>query len=485
MKKGKRIVALALAVVMALGSVCYKPPKAEAVVVETAVVLAAAYTYLAATGFSFAGDGTAYGAMADVLESEMQKHMNEYSETVEVPNLVDTIANGVSLLGDGLVEFSAGAANILAQFETWFVEKFGLIGDDGTPVADSVSVYESNSFIEALEDSGIVLATGFPGGWTSSWSPNGTMISLDDVYQLPNGNEIRCILNPSGSVQMKFYSSAGELIADVYGGVSQSQFGGFWFGVVDNELSVIFKSGSQYCDGSCVQRFELYSGFVLENYNLSIHLDAYYEAAPTVDEQYSMVVNTGLTYADEQSFIDAVLGSAVVGALAPSYTIEAEAAGDIVTPGEDTDTQTGILSWVKKIWQSVAELPATIAQAVADVFVPSAEYMETVPVTIADTFDDRTGFLTYPASLVYDFGDMLHEGQQDFVLRWPTVREPYSKAEIMLAGQFNVSAFVRDNDSVATIYEIYQWVVKAYLTFLFLGLCKRKYNSVLGDRLGG
>jgi len=177
----------------------------------------------------------------------------------------------------------------------------------------------------------------------------------------------------------------------------------------------------------------------------------------------------------------------VAGTLAPAYTIESTTAGDVINPdvGTDTEDQANILSWLKHIVQEVKALPQTIAQAVATVFVPSAEYLAALPVTVTDTFDDRTGFLTYPVSVVHDFAGRLSAGAQDFVLKWPTVYEPYSKGQLMAAGQFNVSKYVRDNDFASDVYDIYQWVVKAYMTFLFLGLCRKKYNSVVGDRLGG
>jgi len=81
---------------------------------------------------------------------------------------------------------------------------------------------------------------------------------------------------------------------------------------------------------------------------LDVTLSAHYEAAPTVDEQYAMVVNPGLTYEDEQSFIDAVMNGVVAGTLAPAYTIESTTAGDVINPdvGTDTEDQANILSWL-------------------------------------------------------------------------------------------------------------------------------------------
>jgi len=140
-----------------------------------------------------------------------------------------------------------------------------------------------------------------------------------------------------------------------------------------------------------------YSGF-----STAFSLSADYEAAPTVEEQYAMVVNPGLTFEDEQSYIDAVMNGVVAGTLASAYTIESTTAGDVINPdvGTDTEEQANILSWLKYIVQDVralpqaisdkfAAFPQAIAEAVKGIFVP-----DTVLTTeITDTFSEKFSFV--------------------------------------------------------------------------------------------
>lgn len=477
-KYGKRVAALALALVVALGSVCYNPPKAEAVFVESAAAMAGAFTYLSATGFEFAGDGTAYGAMADAFQmmftdwtEEYDAYVNEVSGYPEVvaPTLQETILGGMTLLENGFVEFSAAAANALGQFEDWLVGKLGLIDENGSPSGQTSYVYEMMDYpsmpdVDEAKQRFWVITTD---NWLY-FSRRGNLIATD-TYFLVTSNPCDC---PVYSLR----DGAWVLESSISGQVS------FEYSLVKYVSEDIIHNGAVILTGS-----EFPVSYETDTELLSVALSSGYASAPAVEEQYAMVIDTGLTLEDEQSFIDAVMGSALAGTLFPAYTIEQATAGDVVVPDEDEqeNTQTGILSWTKKIWQSVQELPRTIADAVADVFVPSAEYMATVPVVITETFDNRTGFLTYPVSVLHDFAGRLSAGSQDFILKWPTVYEPYSKVQLMAAGQFNVSEYVRDNDFASYVYGIYQWVVKAYMTFLFLGLCRRKYNSVVGDRLEG
>jgi len=482
-KYGKRIAAFALSLVVALGSVCYNPPKAEAVVVESAAAMAGAFTYLSATGFEFAGDGTAYGAMADAfqmmftdLTEEYDAYVNEVSgyPDVTAPTLQETILSGMTLLENGFVKFSAAAANALGRFSAWLIDKLGLVDGYGTPVTTPVYSYGGGAFLpycDVLSDCWNSHPYRVLARWTTNGAYNLYVSVVPFVWKSSGSSEG---LYASGSYAYATYgwSSPVWKLTSSYSGTGFVLY-------TTNPLEIVWANHTIVDEAGSLSS---YSGF-----STAFSLSADYEAAPTVEEQYAMVVNPGLTFEDEQSYIDAVMNGVVAGTLAPAYTIESTTAGDVINPdvGTDTEDQANILSWLKHIVQEVKALPQTIAQAVATVFVPSAEYLAALPVTVTDTFDDRTGFLTYPVSVVHDFAGRLSAGAQDFVLKWPTVYEPYSKGQLMAAGQFNVSKYVRDNDFASDVYDIYQWVVKAYMTFLFLGLCRKKYNSVVGDRLGG
>lgn len=476
MKNGKRIAAFALSLVVALGSVCYRPPKAEAVVFESAALVSAlTSTYLSSTGFSFSANADNWDADAvneRIYNETRQFFVDVYSAYVETEEeFYALLCDGAEILTNGAVKFSAAAANMLGDFSAWLIEKFNL----GPDVVYAIPLDP------ILTTDGIPLTYAYVQDTPSVILTPGVSYSFDSGYKFIN-----------------YKTSDGYYIYELYyNGAYKSSFGNAGTYALVLPINV----NSNRCayldeDNNVVNygiNFSYRSWSVLGidaapniDAKLDITLPADYEAAPEVDEQYAMVVNTGLTFADEQSYIDAVLGGIAAGTLSPTYTIESTTAGDVTVPGEDAedDTQVGILSWTKKIWQSVVELPKSIADAIANVFVPSDEYLAVLPETIADTFDGRTGILTYPTTVLYDFADRIAGGQQDFILSWPTVREPYTNGVMMEAGQFNVSKFVRENQTLSDWYVIYQYAVGVYLTFLFLGLCSRKYNSIVGDSSG-
>lgn len=487
MRIGKRIAALALSMVVALGSVCYKPPKAEAVVLETAALVSASLsTYLSATGFSITSDfdGININQANQMIFSQATQFFSEMGDAIAETEeeFYALLCEGAEFATNGVVNFSASAADILSQFSAWFIDKLGLIGEDGVPVGTPQPIYASGTvtlntgatyplFVYTTETKDSIVPTELPA--------TGYLPVDGSTYYLPNGNWIKTL--DSYEIKLGRADSSTAYASSL----STNYDWAFMFAKSNGTDGVLIYKDGVY---NTFLSSRLTDYFGTEVKNLSVSIPADYEAPPKVEEQYAMVVDTGLTAADAQALIDSITGGFMAGTLSPTYTIEQTTTGDVAVPdeGEDTDdTQVSILSWTKKIWQSVTELPQSIADAVANVFVPSAEYMAALPGTVTDTFASRTGFLTYPVSVLYDFSDRLLMGSDDFILEWPDVKEPTSKAVILAAGEFNVSKFVRDNDSLSDVYIIYQYVVGAYLTFLFLGLCRKKYNSVVGDRLGG
>lgn len=484
MKHGKRVVSLFMAVVIAVGSVCYRPASASAFAITSAVVSSATTAYLGSLGFEFAGMQSYYDGMSEAFETGFRNLEREFSESIELAHdeFQQVVIEGLEFLEEGYIKFSSASADMLNRFADWLCEKLCLVpGGSPMVLVPGISSTHSNyggvvlQTIPLPEALPYVIVCDYNGnGSYQAYACNKPMIYSNGDFFTPDVCTVSSLIFSGGWINSNGWSMPQDRNSAIYVCFAAGEI--LW-----SNHDIKDKKGNVYVMGDST----MIPAEDISNPFLSVTIPSAYESPPAVAEQYAMVVDTGLTYADEQGFIDAVLAGAVAGTLAPTYTVTGTVAPPVEGEDEEENTQTGILSWTKKIWQSVQELPRTIADSVADVFVPSAEYMAAVPATIADTFADRTGFLTYPASLVYDFADRLSDGKQDFVLAWPTIYEPYSKAQLITAGKFNVSQFVRENDSVSTVYEIYQWVVKAYLTFLFLGLCKRKYNSVVGDKLGG
>lgn len=609
----KRIAAFALSLVVALGSVCYKPPKAEAVVAETAVGTAVTAAYLESIGLSVGVAGDVAAALSTGVGSVAASYATATGTAASGSAFLGSVAAGATISPAGVIILTAAGAALLGGLAVWLIHEFGLVGEDGTPVTEPVVVVPGSWSLE------------LPGSelyWNTELRPYYVFFTAVDIP----GNENNFMLASEAPLTTDtFTPTTGEVkrylinrTDEDINGVLYEWLNGDWTVCELNailgtdrgwRIKEIFASSYNVCDtyDNSVYFYATDDLNVPDYSNpvLSVSLSENYGDFPDLSENESMHIDTGLTYKDDESFIDAVMDGVAAGTLSPSYTVEADTeswiyngvslpalpdgvkdyqfityfpdfdaaylyvadsrfyvdsegylrcrdgifdmfiydpngiAGevcsdwtlsasnistsvlgdtvdwanediadertglvyiqgtDITIPdsgadsgpdvGEDTEDgmQAGILSWMKKIWQSVVDLPKSIADAIANVFVPSEEYIAVLPETVAATFDERTGFLTYPVSVLYDFADKLSRGQSDFILKWPTVIEPYSGGQLMAAGQFNVSKYVRDNDFASDVYTIYQWVIGGYLTFLFLGLCRRKYNSVIGDRLGG
>jgi len=408
-----RIAAFALSLVVALGSVCYNPPKAEAVVVESAAAMAGAFTYLSATGFEFAGDGTAYGAMADAfqmmftdLTEEYDAYVNEVSGYPDVvaPTLQETILGGMTLLENGAVKFSAAAANALGRFEDWLIDRLGLIAEDGTPVTAPVAVVPGigdcayyngvllpniDQFITETRPYVIMSLIGRAVTLYFSQEPVPQYLNSLGLYIGYSDSPVPQYLRLSYDLDLGEFT--GEEYRTKLFNFPASNYLWSNFDVYDSDGTLVKKAVNPVVAEDW------------ENPVLSVSLPADYEAAPTVDEQYSMVIDTGLTLEDEQSFIDAVLNGVVAGTLAPAYTIESTTAGDVINPdvGTDTEEQANILSWLKYIVQDVralpqaisdkfAAFPQAIAEAIRGIFVPDTALMS----EITDTFSSKFGFIS-------------------------------------------------------------------------------------------
>ena len=484
MKKGKRIAALALSMVIALGSVCYKPPKAEAFAGGMLANMCLS-VYMTATGISLVPNDATAQAICSALDSLIPDFAKDYAQEVgeyTADIFRQTIEQDCIIQPTGFLQMGHIAVNLMGRFVGWLIAKYGLVsgGEAEEVVYGSPIVTKDGIQVPVINYDGKPYAY-FGAG----------------RYEFLSGFKLVSYYRPSdGCLFMEAYDNGDYKFTMGAGGDEV----GFMLCLCDSPkasghrykgMAHVYADGS--VDGWAWHVAEALNKSVGEIFGVSttpdvtdsieIAVDPDYETAPDVDEQYAMVINTGLTFADEQSYIDAVLNGVASGTLTPTYTIEQATTGDVVVPDEDEENN-GILNWVKNIAQDVKALPRTIADAVANVFVPSEEYLAVLPETIAVTFDGRTGILTYPTSVLYDFADRLSDGQQDFILSWPDVREPSTGGVMMEAGQFNVSKFVRDNQMLSDFYVIYQYAVGAYLTFLFFGLCSRKYNSIVGDISG-
>lgn len=496
----KRLGAFLLCGVIAFHSVCVYTPSAKAAVLESMLANMCLSTFMTATGISLVPDDKTSERLCQALDDLVPDFVTDYAAevgeyTVDAFNSV--IAQDCVIQTTGLLQIGHQAAALLGRFTGWLIDKFGLIGEDGEPVIEPVCIVEDAAFLQ-FEDGTVVYLCDPDNGVNGTVVKQGSENAFGPFYFEKSGS------GNSTSVSLKRISDGSTVLTSLS---SSSNYGKTYYG-----LSVPFTTdtGDNYCGFVGYMNNYSYPEYIAakkgaepftveilasllgasaygEPVSLTASLAADYEAAPTVDEQYAMVIDTGLTYEDEESYIDAVLNGVAAGTLSPTYTIEQTTTGDVTDPDEGTDTeednQAGILDWTKKIWQSVKELPGELMDALTNVFVPSAEYTAALPQMVVDTFDSRTGFLTYPFSVLSDFIGRLGDTGDDWIITWPDIDEPFSGGRLISKGQFNVSQFVRSDLTLSNVYSTWMLITKGYLIFLFLELCHRKYKSVVGDRL--
>lgn len=392
-----RMAACSLAVLIAFNTVAI--PKAEAVITESALVSAFVATYSAAAGFAYRGESFPGTEQMPAVVRSIETFIEDFAEAREMTKaqFEAEINAGVKFIGDGVVKVGSAAAGLLASFIDWLVDLFAL-EPGGAVVTLNRGAYmvdaDGNYFYFSTPST---IGTAFTS--LSDFSYNGRTFSNKSYYGSSyvacwfEGSEVwKTSYSSSAFRSADFYTLGYELISEdstktydylhIYaynadGYVDKVSYG--WGNDPATTLEDLVKGlfGAE-CDAG--------------GYSLAVSLPADYEAAPTVDEQYAMVIDTGMTIEDEQDFVDSVLGGMLAGTLAPTYSIEQAAGGDVVVPdeGEDTDTQAGILSTVKNIAQSVISLPQAIAEAIKGLFVPDAALTQ----EITDTFSAKFDFIS-------------------------------------------------------------------------------------------
>lgn len=377
-----RIAACSLAVLIAFNTVAI--PKAEAVIAESALVSAFVATYSAAAGFSFRGEPFPGAEQMPAVVRSIETFIEDFAEAREMTRaqFEEEILASVKFVGDGVVKIGSAAAGLLASFTDWLVDVLW--------IANGMSNTDPVGFVpgEGIDFPALPV-------WNVSVYPYATLFQwLDgENYYFIRVTE-EPLVNDQGSLRPlsgAYYSSYDLDFANMSWSESSS---GFWaakscfsttsYSIVWANHDVLNGDGTVYVAASDVVESEDW-----ENPVLYATLSPDYEAAPTVDEQYAMVIDTGMTIEDEQDFVDSVLGGMLAGTLAPTYTIEQAAGGDVVVPDEETDTQAGILSSVKNIAQNVIALPQTIAEKIKGIFVPDAA----LTTEITDAFAAKFSFV--------------------------------------------------------------------------------------------
>lgn len=390
-----------------------------------------------------------------------------------------SLAPQIALIGGGIVVGAAAGVGMFKLLD-WIMDKYFPSG-----TGEGVELYSSLFY-----DGFALTVSHFPDTSTGAQVPTSKLVLgapvydglviLDIKFGLPPGDyPKRLSYGPSWSS----YPGYLDIVAPAYVGYCD-----FFGGSLDGAELLLF-----YPLNSPVTRYEqrrlgphFPSGAVAVPAS-AVASVASSVSAPTIPTGSAMRIETGASSsATPEETLQHVGDQIINNTFSPTYTIVLDPSQDPANPPSGEDT--GILDWIKSIYyrltQLVTGLAESVSEAIQTALLPSEEFVQELPNRVKTTFADRTGFLTYPISVLVDFvGDLGKYAEEDFIISWPDVAEPISGYTIMEAGSFNMSAMVRDNEAFQTIHDLWFLVAKGMMILAFLRLCVRKFNSVVGDRM--
>ena len=490
MRKGKRLIAMVLAMAVAVGIVCWRPPKAKAVVIDASAAFGAAAVTAAINGTTATTLFTGMGTSA--ATSSMVSLMGEYAAATGVAAsgsaLASSIASGI-LISGGVLLVGVAAAALIGGFIDWMRDQEVLEAG-----GDSVSVFDCDFYFSDGSPFYFVPSSSRASNFDVASNSGATELFFDTLYEFPSGFSFEVKLNDDVYTLYLYNSHSYNLTTyDFPLSVKTSYF-------VTTTSDVVHSSSSFYCNfysdsGSRDYASTSFSySDIVSSYDFSLQPKPEFQTIPQeIPEGQVLKIDTGLDLScDTQTAADAIMQTAIDGALSPTVEVAADPNADTNTDpdtGTETDpdsstettpdTDSSILDWLKQIWESICNIPSAIAEAIAGIFVPSADFYPTAISNLKDAFSDRMGLLTYPISVLFDFLDRLvNLSERQPILTWGNIYLPGYATPLVTAGQYNL------NDAIGTsqgkqLHDIYLVIVDAVMILAFVDLCRRKYEKII------
>lgn len=487
MRKGKRLIAMVLAMAVALGSVCWKPPEAKAVVIDATVAFGAAAATAAINGTTattlFTGMSTS--AATTAMTTLMGEYATATGAAASGTAFAASIGASAVVTAAGALVIGAAAGYALWQFIKWLREDKGLeAGGNPAPLYSSAFLSDYPVTEIGLGDVSVLTNTGaFVITLKSFTSPVYTFNGYSYYSAYPSqphyysgflfsSTPFECTLS---------VKSCGNFYVCSLGGIRKSK--------LQNHDSFV-QLPDVPSSGISVLFDQIFS-LPLVSEDLIFEPNSEFQTIPQeIPDGQAMVISgiENLPQDDPQAAADAIMQTAIDGALAPVVTVEADPTVDTdpdtgtetdPDTGIDSDTNTSILDWLKQIWESICNIPSAIAEAIASIFVPSPDFYPTAISNLKDAFSDRMGLLTYPISVLFDFLDrVVNLSEQQPILTWGNIYLPGYATPLVAAGQYNL------NDAIGTsqgkqLHDIYLVIVDAIMVLAFVDLCRHKYQKII------
>lgn len=481
-----RVASLALCVVFTAS--VFGAPKAKAVAAETAIGVAVVAAYFAATGLALSASA---GSTGELVTTGVGKIVTDFCAAVDhagqtATDFYATLVANTNIRPDGALALSAAAVVAIGELVEWYVGENGLEaeGDTAVAVPGTSDFYSYNGNVRPAFPSIDSEVYPFCFFFTDS---TGTYTTFSSSNPYVDG---KYVYN-AGPFTLKkyFYNGVDWILKSDYTEESPLVSYGKKDSILWCSSDIFYKDSDTVAIESTAP---VPVGDNIQN-QLEVARAPEFTQPDTElqpESKKQMVIDLGLTpgITLDEAVVE-IPDRIAVGTLAPTYEITSTETVEGTTPDEGADSDDLVyVPMLERIQNAITGLGDTIVDGIMDglasLFVPSEAYLEALPAQITDTFDERTGFLTYPFSLLPDFVGRLSAPSDDWILKWPQIAEPFTGTILFQQGSWNVTAFVQANAQIKQLYDLWRLIAKALMSFGFIGLCYNKYRSVVGDRYG-
>lgn len=527
----KRILSLACCLSLTVGLFTYRPPEAKAIAIaDDAIVTAVILSVLAYGGYKLWVDNLDASAIADIIKPHVKQWNYEHGSSAEDPfsGFAEWATGGMDKFRKSITPVPGGPGpdmngiswvlsfalfDKVCQFAEWLGNRVGV----KPGVAEPVPIAPSVGYTCQLLD-GSTFKLGYPLG-NGYYSPGDIFLEIpktleemnsligktfyfkffDDVYFeysfKKTSDNMWCVafnfrygsqsekgtLNVAKPYEDKPY----KLISDCLSlGVNPGEDG-----LLILSHSVWDRSSSGYLKWDWWLRTHLLNLERIQGRDIpSATLALPGTWSPTVPaegtETVPMVI-PGATPAgvlDVDALVQEILNRVTKnelivqpsGSPAPDPGVQPDTKPSI-NPGTDTEGL-GLFGWLKRIWESIIALPAQIAEAIKNIFIPHEGYAAEFVADLAGAYQGRFGLLTYPVAVLADFvGTVATLDEQEPILRWNDVK--WQGQVVIAKGEYNLKSAIAGTE-MQTVYQVYRVVASAALIVGFIHLCIRKLREV-------
>lgn len=530
----RRVLPLLCCLSLTVGLFSYQPPKAKAVAVAddlliTGVILAV----MAYGGYTISINNMDIPHLSDILRPHLEKFNSKNGTSAENPfsgfaewasNSVENFKNNILFFpGSGssgepdettkqVAGFTMSALLFekICDFVSWLGNELGVkSGGESVPVVSVPGAYRlylaDGDFIALgsylSENSGFVRYT--PGSVLFDVVPDmrHNPSNYSWKYTLSNGFQVNLYIGNvlSPVVACELYGSDGTYLggsrSDSAAGPILISSSGMRYDKVGlaiaedgNSIIPIFRSCQEdwhYGEWQGISTYPWFPNFTVEKLSLAsspassaeIALPGEFSPKVPADETAPIPMEFPNASPDVSSLED--LLQDILGQLKTNNLEVKPSEAEQPTPDPGTDTDPaglGLFGWLKRIWESIIALPAQIAQAIHDLFIPHEGYATEFVSSINGIFEDRMGLLTYPLSVLSDFVSTVATlDEQEPILRWNDV--VWQNKTIIRKGEYNLKSAL-SGTAMQSAYSVYRTVVSAVLVIAFLHLLLKKLKEV-------